>query len=269
MNYSVDTRVCSDVLEEDTDIVYNDRNMELFSIENLFDVKSNVSMRNSQALISCDETVDIWMLLCVVVIVAVAMMIKFCIRFNISNKEEGEQRQMMYFYDKLEYILQRKEEFLSNQYNYKAYGYRNSPIGYIDDWRGREFPGLLAPVQRGADSSTIMRKGKDCVTPVVYVDYAGAALPMQSQILNIYELARSDLNQIMSNPHSSDVSSIQIKRSKELVLRFLNCDVAEYDLLFTSGSTEGLRIIANSFPWSKVMIIYETVYIFIVHVLTF
>ena len=269
MNYSVDSRVCSDVLEDETVIVYNDRNMELFSIENLFDVKNNVSVRNGQALITCDHSVDTWMLLCVVVIVAVAIMIKFCISYHISNKEKGEQRQMMYFYDKLEYILQRKEEFLSNQCNYKSYGYRNSPIGYIDDWRGREFPGLLAPYQRGADSSTVMRKGKDCVAPVVYVDYAGAALPMQSQILDIYELAKSDLNQIMSNPHSSDVSSIQIKRSRDLVLRFLNCDVAEYDVLFTSGSTEGLRIIANSFPWSKVVIVYETVHFFILCVLTF
>ena len=52
----------------------------------------------------------------------------------------------------------------------EAYGYGGSSAGHIDGWRAAELPGLVPPLgqPRAPDA-------------IVYLDYAGSALPLASQ----------------------------------------------------------------------------------------
>ena len=179
--------------------------------------------------------------------------------------------------------MKRKMDFLARKGN--DYGYRGSELGYIDNWRPREFMSLQLPLGRseldeeygqddnGEDHRTTERE--------VYLDYAGSALPMRSQLEKIY---RETTKTILGNPHSTGPSASRtaerIRRAESLVLshlgatrgRYASLQLPEsfygsssesaselhgekldlhpgYDVLFTSGATEAFKTIAERFPW--------------------
>lgn len=59
---------------------------------------------------------------------------------------------------------------------------------------------------------------------------------------------------LYGNPHSqnpsSQLSTEAIDGIRELVLRHFNTDSTHYDVIFTSGCTAALKLLAESFPWS-------------------
>ena len=58
---------------------------------------------------------------------------------------------------------------------------------------------------------------------------------------------------LYSNPHSSSPSSMHttalIDSTRELVLQHFNINSEHYDIIFTSGCTDALRLLSHAFPW--------------------
>ena len=59
---------------------------------------------------------------------------------------------------------------------------------------------------------------------------------------------------LYGNPHShtpsSQLSTDAIDEVRDLILRHFNTDSTHYDVIFTSGCTAALKLLAESFPWS-------------------
>ena len=59
---------------------------------------------------------------------------------------------------------------------------------------------------------------------------------------------------LYGNPHSqnpsSQLSADAVDGIRELVLQHFNTDSSHYDVIFTSGCTAALKLLAESFPWS-------------------
>ena len=154
----------------------------------------------------------------------------------------------------------RKDAFLQKAGD--AYGYRQSKAGFIDDWRPRELPSLLHPHHRNHQAQQ-----------EVYLDYAGAALPWQSQ-LRQQQLAH---NAVYANPHSTGPAAARTARAMEVarkrVLDWLDGHAGRYagltttnttdtnhhhnmdthpgyELVWTSGTTDALRLVATYTAWS-------------------
>ena len=101
--------------------------------------------------------------------------------------------------------LKRKECFLRRVGD--AYGYANSPGGFIDDWRSRELPQLIPPIiQKSQSAQTSDASSSD--REEVYLDYAGSALPLKSQLQAVY----SQHHQVLANPHSSGPAAARTQR---------------------------------------------------------
>ena len=154
----------------------------------------------------------------------------------------------------------RKLEFLHRVGD--DYGYAGSSKGFIDHWRHTEFPRLLPPIghENGTNSS-----------PVVYLDYAGSALPSRSQLQAIHE---SELKLVLGNPHSTGPAAYQsaqlIDEARQRILQHFRAAPGKYsglaypptdctdkndlhpgyDIVFTSGATGALKLLAEQFPWS-------------------
>jgi molybdenum cofactor sulfurtransferase len=155
-----------------------------------------------------------------------------------------------------------------------AYGYSSTPGGYIDVWRKQELPGLIAPLPAFSkqeetcyelESTNIER-----IEQEVYLDYAGSALPTQSQLK---EIISTTTTLPLANPHSIGPAALRTKQyieqaKKRILDHFLanpgkfygtlttapNSDNdidyhPGYEIVFTSGTTDAMRIIAERFPW--------------------
>lgn len=109
-----------------------------------------------------------------------------------------------------------------------AAGYYNYGIEEI---RSRDFPAL-----------------KD----ITYVDHAGATLYAKSQISSVQQDLVSN---VYGNPHSASPSSRlttdSIDQIRFRILKFFNASPEEYSVVFTSGCTGALKLVAESFSFSK------------------
>ncbi|KAL1529433.1 hypothetical protein AB1Y20_000381 [Prymnesium parvum] len=125
-----------------------------------------------------------------------------------------------------------------------SYGYSASPRGDIDTWRRAELPGLIAPLPTRPHP----RDG------IVYLDYAGASLPTASQL---HDAARAlGAAAVLANPHSTGPAAAAaadaVERAARLVLAHFCGDAAhEWSLVWTSGATAALRLVAESFPFTR------------------
>jgi len=151
------------------------------------------------------------------------------------------------------------------------YGYANSKKGFIDNWRQLEFPTLIPPLssQQQDDTVTSLEEEQD-----VYLDYAGSALPTSTLLSHV-----SNINtQILANPHSvgggvaSDRTLKLMQLSKDHVMKHFGLDKESfgldeldndtdntttcpgYQLVFTSGATDSLRLLSERFPWNCVKV---------------
>ncbi|CEM18312.1 unnamed protein product [Vitrella brassicaformis CCMP3155] len=102
------------------------------------------------------------------------------------------------------------------------------PAGYsraIEDWRAEEFGRLQ---------------------DTVYLDHAGAALYPESLVRNHCQHLLSGLH---LNPHSSHAAEQAIDTARRQLLTFFGAASDEYSLVFTSGATESLRVVAEGFAF--------------------
>lgn len=126
----------------------------------------------------------------------------------------------------------------------QRYGYASSPAGHIDSWRSKELPGLVGPLERDADGAG---------ERIVYLDYAGAALPVASQLA---ALASDGTRRVLANPHSTgpaaSAASAELDRARALVLaHFCGSAAPDWECIWTSGATAALRLVAETFPFSQ------------------
>lgn len=120
-----------------------------------------------------------------------------------------------------------KAEFLEKEYARGAYGYD----GKLEDIVGKE-------LERFANN--------------VYFDYTGSGVYQRSQV----ERALGDLvREQYGNAHSRNPSSLNteshVSRMRYDILRHFNVSADEYTVIFTSGATGALKLIAESFPWTN------------------
>lgn len=84
----------------------------------------------------------------------------------------------------------------------------------------------------------------------VYVDHAGATLYSKSQMEAVHKDLMSNL---YGNPHSHNASSKlatdTVDQIRSRILQLFNTNHKEYSLIFTSGCTAGLQIVANCFQF--------------------
>ncbi len=176
--------------------------------------------------------------------------------------------------------VERKFDFLKRVGD--QYGYRHSPANYIDFWRQQELPGLIPPLQYSQHQSywrrqrsTSLENNSDDI-PQVFLDFAGTTLPTASQLEAIH---LSSVNTILANPHSTGPAASKTKhcmeQAKKIILDHFHAHPGKfagmpslstaptdessknldlhpgYEIVFTSGATEALRIVAEYFPWSS------------------
>ena len=155
--------------------------------------------------------------------------------------------------------IKRKNDFLFR--SGESYGYGQCESGHIDTWRPKELPNLIPPVETTTHSNNTEHE--------VYLDYAGAALPTQTQLHKIME----SLQSILANPHSTGPAAsrtlLLMEQAKKRVMDHFECHPGRfagltsppesctatdfhpgYDVVWTSGATESLRIISERFPWT-------------------
>ena len=86
----------------------------------------------------------------------------------------------------------------------------------------------------------------------VYLDNAGAGLPLRSHFNSYFE----DLsNNLYGNPHSQHSASRAtaeiVESVREEITHFLNTDLSQYSVVFTSGTTSACKLLADAFCWGK------------------
>jgi selenocysteine lyase/cysteine desulfurase len=68
----------------------------------------------------------------------------------------------------------------------------------------------------------------------------------------VFEELRSHM---FGNPHSANPSSSmtgdKVEEVRDLVLKYFNADPAEYQVVFTRSATGALKLVGETFPWSR------------------
>eukprot|EP00949_MAST-11_sp_MAST-11-sp1_P001867 g1867.t1 len=92
--------------------------------------------------------------------------------------------------------------------------------------------------------------GGQAASGMVYLDHAGATLYTASQVRRQSERL---LSGVYGNPHSSGPaaakSALAAQRARNKVLAFFGVDSSQYSVVFTSGATASMKLIAEQFPW--------------------
>jgi len=184
--------------------------------------------------------------------------------------------------------MQRKALFLSSTMR-TYYGYSEDIRNprFIDHWREREFPHLIRPLLptvfrcslhhhiQSAFYNLFHKKSPHAITnnKEVYLDFAGSSLPTQTQLHQIHAFLIQPHLQVLGNPHSSGPAAArtagEIHVIYKRILDFFGANGGSslassdssssnsddnhpgYHILFTSGATEALRIVAEHFPWQR------------------
>jgi molybdenum cofactor sulfurtransferase len=84
----------------------------------------------------------------------------------------------------------------------------------------------------------------------VYLDYTGAGLHADSQLVEHLELLRS---RVLGNPHSlnptSSAATELVDRARAAVLAFFHASPEEYGAIFTPNATGALRLVGEAYPF--------------------
>ncbi|GAB0094420.1 Molybdenum cofactor sulfurase [Sergentomyia squamirostris] len=81
-----------------------------------------------------------------------------------------------------------------------------------------------------------------------YLDHAGATLYSEKQLEACFEDLSGNL---YSNPHTSKSTEDLIDQVRFRILKHFNTDSSSYSVIFTSGATAALKIVAESFEFSE------------------
>ena len=87
---------------------------------------------------------------------------------------------------------------------------------------------------------------------IAYLDYTGAALHADRQISRHSDDLRRT---VLGNPHAESAPSLEstavIDDARQRVLRFLDADPAEYEVIFTANCTAAIKLVAESYPFGR------------------
>nr|XP_004666857.2 molybdenum cofactor sulfurase [Jaculus jaculus] len=90
------------------------------------------------------------------------------------------------------------------------------------------------------------------VRGTVYLDHAGATLFPQSQLTSFTE---DLMENVYGNPHSQNITSKltqdTVEQVRYRILAHFHTTPEDYSVVFTSGSTAALRLVAEAFPWES------------------
>ncbi|XP_020350562.1 molybdenum cofactor sulfurase isoform X2 [Oncorhynchus kisutch] len=85
---------------------------------------------------------------------------------------------------------------------------------------------------------------------ITYLDHAGTTLYPESLVREFYQ---DICTNVYGNPHSHNPSSRlthdTVEHVRYRILQHFNTTPDEYSVIFTSGSTAALKLVAESFPW--------------------
>ena len=86
----------------------------------------------------------------------------------------------------------------------------------------------------------------------VYLDYTGGGLYAESQVKAHQALL---LKGVFGNPHSTNPSSRLstelVDRTRDAILKFFHADPEEYVVIFTSNASGALKLVGESYPFSR------------------
>ncbi|XP_051507262.1 molybdenum cofactor sulfurase isoform X2 [Myxocyprinus asiaticus] len=104
----------------------------------------------------------------------------------------------------------------------------------------------------GVDQQELIDREFKRIKGITYLDHAGATLFPESQIKGFHEdIARN----VYGNPHSHNPSSRlthdTVESVRYRILEHFNTCPEEYSVIFTSGCTAALKLVADSFPWKS------------------
>ncbi|CAH2283849.1 molybdenum cofactor sulfurase isoform X1, partial [Pelobates cultripes] len=116
------------------------------------------------------------------------------------------------------------------------------------------FPKLSNPSDYGYGGTIneMRRKEFSRIEDMTYLDHVGTTLFPQS----LLEQFMSDLSRnVYGNPHSQNICSRlthdTIEHVRYRILQQFNTTADHYNVIFTSGSTDGLKLVAEAFPWTS------------------
>ena len=93
--------------------------------------------------------------------------------------------------------------------------------------------------------------GRLDATDSTYLDYTGAALAADSQVLSHFALLQRT---VLGNPHSespaSRASTEWIALARARVLDFFDADPSDYEVVFTANASAALKLVGESLPLS-------------------
>ncbi|KAM9308264.1 molybdenum cofactor sulfurase [Gastrophryne carolinensis] len=103
----------------------------------------------------------------------------------------------------------------------------------------------------GGTITDMRRKEFSRIGDMVYLDHAGTALFPGSLLQSFM----ADLSEnVYGNPHSNNLSSRlthdTIEHVRYRILQHFNTSAEDYSVIFTSGSTAALKLVADTFPWT-------------------
>ncbi|KAL0964254.1 hypothetical protein UPYG_G00321370 [Umbra pygmaea] len=100
------------------------------------------------------------------------------------------------------------------------------------------------------DINDMIKQEFSRIKGTTYLDHAGAALYPESLVR---EFCQDISRNIYGNPHSHNPSSRlthdTLERVRYRILQHFNTTPDEYTVIFTSGCTAALKLVAESFPW--------------------
>ena len=86
----------------------------------------------------------------------------------------------------------------------------------------------------------------------LYLDYTGGSIYAESQVTQHLALLRSG---VFGNPHSTNPTSTAttdyVERARKAILEYFGTSAADYILVFTANASGALKLIGESFPFTK------------------
>uniref|UniRef100_A0A663N044 Molybdenum cofactor sulfurase n=1 Tax=Athene cunicularia TaxID=194338 RepID=A0A663N044_ATHCN len=102
---------------------------------------------------------------------------------------------------------------------------------------------VLNPYGKGSEM-------KKLIKGITYLDHAGSALFPESLLKAFTDDLR---NNVYGNPHSQNISSKltydTIEHVRYRILQHFHTTAEDYTIIFTSGCTAALKLVAEAFPW--------------------
>ncbi|KAJ8401430.1 hypothetical protein AAFF_G00383490 [Aldrovandia affinis] len=102
----------------------------------------------------------------------------------------------------------------------------------------------------GSNLQDMIKEEFDRIKGITYLDHAGTTLYPQSLIKGFFQDMASN---VYGNPHSHNSSSRlthdTVENVRYRILQHFNTSPEDYTVVFTSGCTAALKLVAESFPW--------------------